>query len=467
MISSTACSHPLRSSLRPRRRRPSTVHAAAAARADPLPDRALALGYGLKDYIRRESKLDRLRDVFLAPGRGHSMAAPEPRRSSLSLDERKALVDQLWQCRRRSDYVLLVSAVLAQPTLDSRMKQDAVHLVCAALYRQLLDGRHGQPSQKMLSLAHEIRFKLEDAKIPLPAGLLDLGLLCAAHCYSFASLKLYLREYRARNYAIPPDLFNTVVELMARKATPSWLRPWSDEHALAVMLGFTDTQPYAAYDLSVFVPQSDWYCKRCWLRALAALNAHHQLRAEWALWLQAERRQKPKWLNPPKIVTHGSVTTLNRDHERARRLMEAGKWNTAVRGDIDFIEAFRTSGCIEEAWSVVAASDVPFDLLKWDTRRALLARPEFIPPALWTDDMRAELLEKFAADLAVIEAAFEVEWVWDEQAGMGFHRLAPGSWLAELDEFMEDLLPALSQDAQLVADLLASEEEGSSFPDDV
>ncbi|KAL1614887.1 hypothetical protein SLS54_009441 [Diplodia seriata] len=466
MISSTACSHPLRSSLRPRRacprplsvqRRPSTVFAAPAAPAwaDPLP--------GLKDHIRRESKLDHLRDVFLPLGRRYLKPVPQFRGSKLSLDERNALTAQLRQCGRRNDCVLLVSAILAQPTLDSLKKRDAVERICAALYRQLLDDPDTAPDMKMLFLAHEIRFKLEDANIPLPAGLLDMGLLCAAHCYSFASLKLFLREYRARNYAIPPELFNTVVELMARKTRSSWLKPWSSEHALAVMLGFTDTQSHAAYDLSVFVPRErDWYCMRCWLRALADLNAHHQLRAEWAWWLQAERRQKPKGINPPMNIKHASITALNRNIEVARRLMAADKWNTAVRGDTDFIEAFSASGCIEEAWSVLAVSDVPFDLLKWDTRRALLARPEFIPPALWTDDMRAELLQKFAADLAEIEAAFQVEWVWDESAGMGYHSLAPGSWLAELEEFREDLLPALLQEAQLADGLLASEEEGPS-----
>ncbi|OJD32275.1 atp-dependent dna helicase [Diplodia corticola] len=470
MISSTVAAKPLRSSLRPRfacpsplppQRRQSTV--AAASSPDPRPPALHAFPLdSLRRDIGRESKLHRLRDAFLPPGVPHLAPTqqtpagnPLPRiYSKLPDDYRNGIEAQLERCNYRADYLILVSAVLAQRNVDKAFnKHDAVRLICARLFHLLIDSPPSHADPNMLILAHAIRFKLEDAHIQLPDVLLGLGLLCAASCHSFSALRLYLHKFRALDYPIPPRLFGRVVDSLVNPAHPAvrthtpWLRPWSDDHALAVMLGFTDAPPTPAYDLSHFLPRNQWHCMSRWLRALARLKAHDQLRTEWAMWLQDPRRNTPKECTCLGEADGPSAAMLNRERKPMWRLRDAGLWNTATRGDLALLEAFRKSGCVEEAWSVLAASDVPFEVLSRETRSALSARPEFAPPRLWTDEMRAALLQRYADDLAEIEAVFEVEWVWDEESGTGHHRLASGgSWFAEMEDFTEDLVLGSPED---------------------
>ncbi|EKG15212.1 hypothetical protein MPH_07546 [Macrophomina phaseolina MS6] len=293
----------------------------------------------------------------------------------------------------------------------------------------------------MLILANQIRYKIEDARVPLPPELVYIGLLCAAACHSVPALKTYLYERRVLDSPMPALVFARLVDGIVQNTPKSfrrpsgWRRPLREEHASAVMLGFPDAPVHEPYDLSSCVPRESWPCMDRWVRALARYKFLPQLRLEWALWLESPLRTSPQsCLVPAKAAGPPTAAIINEDREPMRRLHEAGMWNTRTRGDLAFVEAFRRSGGFEEAWMVLKESDFSFDLLKRRTRTALLAYPEFAAPELWTEGMRARMLNNYAAELAKIESLYGVEWVWDEQAGTGYHRISGESFLCSQDE---------------------------------
>lgn len=416
-------------------RRNLTLDAPSDAHARLQPPSHL-LQHRIQHVFGHEKRIDALRAAFFQPGKQHLQpdsynVKHAPATSNLPLDARKTIHQLIKRCRYRADYLNLVTSIVAQPNEDSNFKYDACRLVCDSLFQQLRHGSHHDADPKMLMLANQIRYKLEDAHVLLPQELLNVGLLCAAVSHSLPALKLYLREHRRLDRPMSPTVFARVVDGIVHFVPKRFIRPteWepplSEEQASAVMLGFPDAPVEAPYDLSSFVPRDSWDCMSRWLLALARYDFLHQLRIEWALWLENPLRAAP---------TRCAPTTINSDKEVMQRLVEAAMWNTKTRGDLAFVEAFCKSGGIEEAWMVLEESAFSFELLKRRTRAALLAHPEYAAPELWTDDMKAAMLDNYAAELAKIESLYGVEWVWDEEAGTGYHHISGESFLRSFED---------------------------------
>ncbi|GME45270.1 hypothetical protein GTA08_BOTSDO12063 [Neofusicoccum parvum] len=440
--------HPLRLSHRPalsaRPRPPAAPRSitvdgpsAAHARLQPGPE---SLNAQIQRGIGAARQLDVLRNAFLAPGDARLQPARRPdRRPAPPTDRLTVVLRLLDRCEYRSDYLNLVSSVLQLPRADTAFKFDGVRLVCNALWYRLRDAPPQDADHKMLLLAHHIRFKLEDAQVMLPWSLVAVGLLCATNCHSVPAMKLYLHAYQNLQQRMPHYLFARLLDNVANAPsrvvmTNASRRPWSTEHASAALLGFDDAPVDAPYDLSTFVPRDNWYCLDRWLKALAQFRSYDHLRVEWALWLENQLRLAPEPCSCPPMAVALNATAKNSDRAPMWRLRDAGKWDSKYRGDLMFIEAFRRVGAVEEAWMVLKESGIPFDVLKRRTQAALLAHPEYAAPELWTDDMRALMLQTYADELARIETVYGVDWVWDEQSGTGYHRLLDGSVLRSLDD---------------------------------
>lgn len=319
--------------------------------------------------------------------------------------------EQLLRCQTPQEILRVVAVAMQRKSTAASMAH--MH---ESLRRSLYRSRNNVTDADVLSTINVIIMRLKRANLPIERELLKLGIKFAARARSLSGMKRYLKDFRDINGEISKGLFRAIIaKFSIGSAGLGEIRNgrWRRQELLQVLLGFEDTPPSEAHHLGVFLQRNDWQFLHGWLAVLARCKAVDEIWREWQLWLSSPTRIHPK----PLRYASGDRTM-----------------NTRARGDYWFVEQMCFAGDIKRAWIMLKESEIPFARCREVVRNMLLSEVEHATTR--DEEIRNELLKKYASDLDKIEAALGVRWV-SRGENPGFHIL-DGDMADKLERLAEE-----------------------------
>ncbi|WPH03240.1 Hypothetical protein R9X50_00611700 [Acrodontium crateriforme] len=326
-------------------------------------------------------------------------------RGSDDKEIRRILREQLLRCTEPKDVYRIVAVVF-------QTSHVAPHLanVSEAMVRAFYRCREKCPDPAILRAITNVIRRFQIHGLAAAPELIRLGMKFAARCRSLKGMKYYLKLCHEGSFEMNSNVFRAVIakfSVGSRGLGEIRNGRWKRSELAQVLIGFDDMEDAPItqqYHLGTFLDRSEWQYLHGWIVALSRCRLTTTIWDEWKIWKQTEARVHPRILT----CAHHLHTTRE-------------------RGDYWFIEQMAYAGGIEQAWSMLEESRLPFDILRQEVKHLLLDRFELAGKhGYWNDGVREELVQKLDTELAKIENHFGVRWEPSKNGGAEGNYDSPG-----------------------------------------
>ncbi|GAB7359799.1 hypothetical protein MBLNU230_g6968t1 [Neophaeotheca triangularis] len=314
---------------------------------------------------------------------------------------RSVLRAQLLRASHPHEILKIVATAMQLPILAGQLA-----ILSEPIMRALYRCRRNVSDPAVLRCLTQILTRFRWAGVDGGPQLVQMGLKFAARSRQKEAMRAYLRMYKDMGGGMSSNIFRSVIAKFSighRGLGEIRNGRWKRRDLMQVLVGFEEEERLPEEEkchFGTFLQADDWQYLHGWIAVLARCKADEVIWGEWQAWKQSEARLRPK-----RLASIGSHVT------------------SKVRGDYWFLEQMTYTGDLQRAWQLFSEADLEFSKVKPKVRDKLLDGVQHA--TLWTEDVRAAMVQKWDNDLASIEGALGVRWESDERGedGEGRHVL--------------------------------------------